>query len=210
MLRCKAAVGAGPGDGRSEYADAAMRSVKPQFALMIGAKPEEIAFVQNTKAGEDIVLNGLDIQASGGNVVTNDLHYAGSIHSYVGRRKAGMDVRFVRSKNWVTDLAAMEAAMDKKTKLVAITLVSNVNGHIEDAKAITEMAHANGGYVYADIIQAAGAIHFLSLLVEHNTDVTFVPISDDENSFAFLNSERFAQSAVNSIRQFFQFNPYIR
>ena len=148
----------GPGDGRSEYADAAMRSVKSQFALMIGAKPEEIAFVQNTKAGEDIVLNGLDIQASGGNVVTNDLHYAGSIHSYVGRRKAGMDVRFVRAKNWVTDLAAMEAAMDKKTKLVAITLVSNVNGHIEDAKAITEMAHANGGYVYADIIQAAGAI----------------------------------------------------
>jgi len=148
----------GPGDGRGEYAALAMRSVKPQFARMIGAKPEEIAFVQNTKAGEDIVLHGLDIQASGGNVVTNDLHYAGSIHSYVGRRKAGMDVRFVKAKNWVTDLAAMEAAMDKKTKLVAITLVSNVNGHIEDAKAITEMAHANGGYVYADIIQAAGAI----------------------------------------------------
>ena len=37
-------------------------------------------------------------------------------------------------------------------------MVSNVNGHVEDARAITEMAHANGGYVYADIIQAAGAI----------------------------------------------------
>jgi selenocysteine lyase/cysteine desulfurase len=148
----------GPGEGREEYAAEAMRSVKPQFARLIGAKPSEIAFVQNTKAGEDIVVNGLGIQASGGNVVTNDLHYAGSIHSYIGRQKAGMDVRIVKAKDWVTDLAAMEAAIDKKTKLVAITLVSNVNGHIEDAKAISEMAQANGGYVYADIIQAAGAI----------------------------------------------------
>jgi selenocysteine lyase/cysteine desulfurase len=148
----------GPGEGREEYAAEAMRSVKPQFARLIGAKPSEIAFVQNTKAGEDIVVNGLGIQASGGNVVTNDLHYAGSIHSYVGRQKAGMDVRIVMAKEWVTDLAAMEAAIDTQTKLVAITPVSNVNGQIEDAKAISEMAHANGGYVYADIIQAAGAI----------------------------------------------------
>ena len=148
----------GGGEGRGEYAGEAMRAVKPQFARMIGAKPSEIAFVQNTKAGEDIVVNGLDIQAAGGNVVTNDLHYAGSIHSFLGRMKAGMDVRIIKAKNWVTDLDAMEAAIDKKTRLVAITLVSNVNGHIEDAKALTGMAHANGGYVYADIIQAAGAI----------------------------------------------------
>ena len=72
----------GGGEGRGEYAGEAMRAVKPQFARMIGAKPSEIAFVQNTKAGEDIVVNGLDIQAAGGNVVTNDLHYAGSVHSF--------------------------------------------------------------------------------------------------------------------------------
>ena len=148
----------GPGEGRGEYAGEATRNLKPMFARLINAEPSEIGFIQNTKAGEDIVVNGLDIQASGGNVVTNDQHYAGSIHSYIGRRKAGMDVRIVKGKDWVIDLKDMEAAMDKKTKLVAITLVSNVNGRIEDAKAISEMAHAYGAYVYADIIQAAGAI----------------------------------------------------
>ena len=148
----------GSGEGRGQYAGEAMRNVKPKFAKMINADPAEIAFVQNTKAGEDIVVNGLDIQASGGNVVTNDQHYAGSIHSFIGRRKAGMDVRIVKGKDWVIDLKDMEAAIDNKTKLVAITLVSNVNGRIEDAKAISEMAHAKGAHVYADIIQAAGAI----------------------------------------------------
>ncbi len=148
----------GPGEGRGEYAGEATRNLKPMFARLINAEPAEIAFIQNTKAGEDVVVNGLDIQTSGGNVVTNDQHYAGSIHSFIGRRKAGMDVRIVKGKDWVIDLKDMEAAMDNKTKLVAITLVSNVNGRIEDAKAISEMAHANGAYVYADIIQAAGAI----------------------------------------------------
>ena len=148
----------GPGDGRGEYVSKAMGEVKSQFARLLNAKPSEIAFVQNTKAGEDVIVNGLDIQAGGGNVVTNDQHYAGSIHSYVGRKKAGMDVRIIRAKNWVVDLKDMEAAIDKKTKLVAITLLSNVNGHIQDAKALADMAHANGAHIYADIIQAAGAV----------------------------------------------------
>ena len=148
----------GGGEGRGQYASQSTREVKAQFGRLINAKPSEIAFVQNTKAGEDIIVNGLDIQASGGNVVTNDQHYAGSIHSYVGRKKAGMDVRIIRAKDWVVDLNDMEAAIDKKTKLVAITLVSNVNGHIQEAKALADIAHAKGAHVYADIIQAAGAI----------------------------------------------------
>jgi selenocysteine lyase/cysteine desulfurase len=148
----------GPGDGRGEYVDRAMKQVRVMFARLINASPPEIALVQCTKAGENIVVNGLDIQASGGNVVTNDLHYAGSIHSYIGRKKHGMDVRIVKARDWRIRLEDMDAAIDRKTRLVAITLVSNVNGHIEDAKAISEIAHSRGAYVYADIIQAAGIV----------------------------------------------------
>ena len=148
----------GPGDGRGEYVSTAMAAVKGRFAEWIHAKPTEIGFVQNTKAGEWAVFNGLDIHNTGGNVVTNDFHYAGSVHSYIGHKKAGMDVRIIKAKDWEIDLEDMDAAIDKDTKFVAITLLSNVNGQIEDAKAITEMAHSKGAYVYADIIQAVGAI----------------------------------------------------
>lgn len=148
----------GPAEGRGDWVRKAMGSVKDQFARWVHVKPSEVAFVPNTKAGEWIVFNGLDIENTGGNVVTNDLHYAGSVHNYVGHKKAGMDVRIVKAKDWVIDLEDMDAAIDENTKFVAITLLSNVNGHIEDAKAIAEMAHAVGAYVYADIIQAVGAI----------------------------------------------------
>ncbi|MBI1357845.1 MAG: aminotransferase class V-fold PLP-dependent enzyme [Acidobacteria bacterium] len=148
----------GPGEGRGEYASQIQREIRPLFAKLINAKPSEIGLVVCTKAGEAAVVNGLGIQESGGNLVTNDFHYAGSIHDYVGRRKAGMDVRIVRHRDWRIDLKDMEKAIDAKTKLVSITLVSNVTGWVEDAKAISDLAHAHGAYVYADIIQAAGSV----------------------------------------------------
>jgi selenocysteine lyase/cysteine desulfurase len=69
-----------------------------------------------------------------------------------------MDVRVVKHRDWRIDLRDMEKAVDKKTRLVSITLVSNVNGWVEDAKSLSALAHANGAYLYADIIQAAGSV----------------------------------------------------
>jgi selenocysteine lyase/cysteine desulfurase len=148
----------GPGEGRGEYANQSVRQSKVLFAKLINAKPSEIGFVVCTKAGEADVVNGLRIQEFGGNLVTNDLHYAGSVHDYVGRRKAGMDVRIVKHRDWHMDMRDIEKVVDKKTKLISITLVSNVNGWVEDARAISRLAHAHGAYVYADIIQAAGSV----------------------------------------------------
>src|SRR6476660_4857622 len=148
----------GPGEGRGQYASESLRQVKLLFGKLINAKPSEIGFVICTKAGEAAVVNGLRIQESGGNLVTNDLHYAGSIHDYVGRRKAGMDVRIVKHRDWHIDMRDMEKVVDKKTRLISITLISNVNGWVENVKAISQLAHAHGAYVYADIIQAAGSV----------------------------------------------------
>jgi selenocysteine lyase/cysteine desulfurase len=148
----------GPADGRGQYAAEAVRQARTLFARLINAKPAEIAFVPSTKAGEAAIVNGLRIQESGGNVVTNDLHYAGAVHDYIGRRKAGMDVRIVKHRDWRIELDDMAKAVDRKTRLISITLVSNVNGWVEDAKALSALAHSHGAYLYADIIQAAGSI----------------------------------------------------
>ena len=56
------------------FAGAYRRESKQLFGKLINAKASEIAYCQSTTVGENIVFNGMDIQASGGNVVTNDLH----------------------------------------------------------------------------------------------------------------------------------------
>lgn len=128
------------------------------FAKLINAKPSEIAFARSTIETESNLLNGMNIPASGGNVVTNDLHYSAALYNYKMRQKDGLDVRIVKNRDWRTDIRDIERAIDRKTKLVSLALVSNVNGYLQDVKAISQIAHAHGAYVYADVIQCAGAI----------------------------------------------------
>jgi selenocysteine lyase/cysteine desulfurase len=140
------------------HSGARLREIKSLFAKLINAKPSEIIFVRSTQVGENMVVNGMDIQAGGGNIVTNDLHYESCIHSYKMRQKAGLDVRIVKHRDWQIDIRDMEKVVEKKTKLIATTLVSNVNGLLQDMKAMSDLAHAHGAYLFADIIQGAGAV----------------------------------------------------
>ncbi|MEO7650397.1 MAG: aminotransferase class V-fold PLP-dependent enzyme [Bryobacteraceae bacterium] len=149
----------GPDSAREKFENGRlMTEVKQMFARLVHANPAEIGFTPSTQTGENLVLEGLDIQASSGNVVTNDLHYGGSMVNYRNRQKAGMDVRIVKHRDYQIDMRDLERAVNRKTKLIAIALVSNVNGYVHDVKAISELAHAHGAYLYCDVIQAAGAV----------------------------------------------------
>ena len=146
----------GPGGGRQDFWEHGLSEVKPMFARLINAKPGEIATCLSTTVGENIILNGMDL--AGGNVVTNDLHYVASLANYLTRQKVqGLEVRIVKHRDWATDLRDMERAVDRKTKLIAVSMVSSVNGHVEDMKALSKLAHANGAYLFGDIIQGCGA-----------------------------------------------------
>lgn len=146
----------GPGEGREDFWETGFREVKPMFARLINAKPSEIALCGSTTIGENLLLNGMHLR--GGNVVTNDLHYTASLGNYLQRRAAGLDVRIVKHREWRTQFADMERAVDRKTKLIAVSWVSSVNGHVEDLKRLSDLAHAHGALLFADIIQGAGAV----------------------------------------------------
>tara|TARA_Y100000588_G_scaffold156317_1_gene170362 strand:+ start:194 stop:1426 length:1233 start_codon:yes stop_codon:yes gene_type:complete len=131
---------------------------KRLFAQLINAEPEEIAFARSAVEAESNLLNGMGEHLSGGNVVTNDLHYNPALYNYKMRQRDGLEVRIVKHRDWQIDIDDMANAMDDNTRLVSVTLVSNVNGYLADVQAISELAHARGAYIYVDIIQAAGAV----------------------------------------------------
>jgi selenocysteine lyase/cysteine desulfurase len=148
----------GPGPGREDVSGARQEEVKAMFGRLINARASEIAFVQSTSDGENVVIAGLDLPRSGGNVVIDDLHYNSSIYIYRMLEAQGLEVRVVKQRDWTIDVRDVERTVDRNTKLVSMALVSNVNGYLHDVKAVSDVAHANGAYVYADIIQAAGAV----------------------------------------------------
>ena len=66
----------GPDTAREKFENGRlMGEVKQMFARLVNAQPAEIGFTPSTQTGENLVLEGLDIQASGGNVVTNALRW---------------------------------------------------------------------------------------------------------------------------------------
>lgn len=147
----------GPGQGRTYFTRDMQSEAKRLYADLINAKPEEIAFVMSTTDGENIVAAGLGIERKGGNVVIDDLHFPASTYLYAAMEKQGfIELRIVRHRDWKIRLADMEKAIDRNTRLVSIALVSNINGYMHEAKAISDIAHANGALVYGDIIQAVG------------------------------------------------------
>ena len=147
------------GGGRvPQYSTLQQETVKQLYAKLIGAQSSEISFVPSTLAGENLIVSALGLPASGRNVVTDALHFEGSLYLYGELERQGLDVRMVKPREGRIVLTDLERVIDKNTKLVALSLVSMVNGFEHDLKAVCERAHAHGAYVFADIVQAAGAV----------------------------------------------------
>jgi selenocysteine lyase/cysteine desulfurase len=135
------------------------KSVIAAFGKLVGATPDELCFVQSTTMGENLAIQALDLPRAGGRIVTDALHFFGSFYTYGELGKAGMDVvTLPMTPEGRIDMHAMEAAVNNKTKLVAVSLVSTTNGFQHDLKRVSDIAHAHDAYVYADIIHGVGTV----------------------------------------------------
>ena len=133
------------------------RGAVERFARLINAAPADVAVVSSTLVGENLLNAALDV-GPGAGVVTDALHYDGSLALYGELKRGGAPVTVVRPRGSRVDLADVRAAITRDTRLVAVSLVSGVTGFTYDLAELCSVAHARGALVYADIIQAAGAI----------------------------------------------------
>jgi selenocysteine lyase/cysteine desulfurase len=154
-LRYKTQDGSTPGYSMDQRETAVIEA----FGKLVGAQPDELCFIQSTTMGENLVLQALDLPRAGGRIVTDVLHFFGSFYTYGELAKAGMDVVSLRmTADGRIDMREMEAAIDSRTRLVSVSMVSTINGFQHDLKKVCDLAHAHGAYVYADIVHAAGAV----------------------------------------------------
>jgi selenocysteine lyase/cysteine desulfurase len=141
-----------------DLSSAIQHDVKLAYAKLIRAEVSELAYVNSTTAGESLFVSTLGFPQVSGNIVTDALHFEGSLYLYDALKKQGTEVRVVRPQQWRISIAELARAIDKNTRLVAISHVSFINGFEHDVKAICDLAHAQGALVYVDAVQATGAI----------------------------------------------------
>ncbi len=135
-------------------------TVQRQYAKLIGADANEVSFVPSTMAGENFLLTALGLKEGKGRIITDSLHFTGSLYLYDQLARRGARVDILPARDGVIDMADLAEALAEPADLVALSLVSNYNGFRHDLDLVCQLAHAQGTPVYADIIQAAGAVPF--------------------------------------------------
>ncbi len=133
-------------------------AVREQFARLVNATPGEIALLNSTGEGENVIANGIGLRA-GDNVVIDDLHYSTEFVLYRSLEiSRGIELRIVKSRDGAVTAADFEKHVDSRTRIVSVAWVSHLNGFRHDMRAIADLAHARGAIFYADAVQAAGMI----------------------------------------------------
>jgi selenocysteine lyase/cysteine desulfurase len=128
-----------------------------RFARLINADPADIAVVPGTMEGENLVVSSLGV-GDGAAVLTDALHYDASLALYGEISKRGVKVGVVKPRVGRIDLGDVRAMLTRETRLIAVSLVSNVTGFEHDLAELCALAHSRSALVYADIVQAAGAV----------------------------------------------------
>ena len=131
--------------------------VRHAYARLIGASAADIAFVPSATAAENMVVRALRL-GPGSRVISDALHFHGSLCIYRGLREQGVDVVILPMSRGRIPLTSLEEALKTRTDLVAVSSVSYANGFTHDLAELCRIAHHAGARVYADITQSVGAV----------------------------------------------------
>ena len=137
----------------TEAYEAARKSV----AGLLGAQPNEIVFTKGATEAINLVASGLGANLKAGDeILLSEMeHHANIVPWHFLRQRQGVVLKFTPvTDDGRLDLDAFKALLSDRTKVVALTHMSNVLGTVNPVAELTRLAHEAGALVLLDGCQA--------------------------------------------------------
>ena len=140
-------------------AEGKLENFYDEFAALLGSQPQEIAFVENATRAWDMAFYGLSL-AKGDRVLTHESEYASNFLALLQQsRRRGFEIDLVPSdRHGQIDVAAMEAMIGPKTRLISLTHVPTQGGLVNPAEDVGRVARKHRLIYMLDACQSVGQI----------------------------------------------------
>lgn len=148
----------------SEEATDQYEKARKKIANLINApRTSQIVFTRNTTESVNLVAyswGSINI-SQGDEIVLTDLeHHSNLVPWQMLAQRTGATLRYLEiTDQGLLDFTQLQDILSDKTKLVAITHVSNVLGTINPIQSIIDAAHAAGAKVLVDAAQSVPHFH---------------------------------------------------
>ena len=138
----------------SQRASARLAEARARIALFMGARrPEEIVFGPSTTALVQYLAKAMACQFKPGDeVIITRFDHESNIGAWLDLEALGVTIKFweIEKGSFEIDLVALERLLSPRTKLVAVTHVSNILGTIHPIAEIARLVHAHGAKIVVD------------------------------------------------------------
>ena len=140
------------------------KEVRQKLAVLAGCELEELVITRNSTEALDLVISGIHWE-EGDEAVMAEQDYGAMLNQFkLMEKRYGIINKLVNLPNHpkndqeIVDL--YESQITKKTKLLMICHMVNINGHVLPVKKICDMAHKHGVEVLVDGAHSFAHIDF--------------------------------------------------
>jgi cysteine desulfurase / selenocysteine lyase len=136
----------------------AYEGARKKVAAFIGAEPAEIVFTKGGTEAINLVASGLGASLKAGDeILLSEMeHHANIVPWHFLRERLGVVLTFSPViDDGRLDVEAFKSLLTERTRVVALTHMSNVLGTVNPVAELTRLAHEAGALVLLDGCQAA-------------------------------------------------------
>ena len=147
-------------NGSLNYQDwiAVKEQARKLLANLLGAKPEQVAFMRNTSDGLSTIANGLKWK-HGDNIVTFSREFPSNIYPWLRlRNELGVEVRMCEEREGRIVFEELAELVDRSTRLITISHVQYASGFRSDLERLGRLAREHDALLVVDVIQSLGVL----------------------------------------------------